>query len=675
MEKSKVIFQPSGRRGEVVQGTYIIEAGRLLGVEIESLCGQKRACGKCRIKIEEGYFQKYGLLSSHAHVSSWQEEEGRFITESQKREGYRLGCCAAIQGDVVVFVPDESLAGKQVVSKAPGIIFIEYRPAVRLYYVELKPPTLQEPSDDLERLCNELQRKYRLRDLTIDCLVLRDLPGILRKGNWQVTVSIWMNKEIIRIRPGKRERYYGMAIDIGTTTVAGYLCNLRTMEVVDTQSIVNPQCKYGEDIMSRISYQRRNPHGLQKMSREIRESINTLIQQAVGSTHPTKEGGSTESGPGRSQRQEGLQQDKKHLCLTTEDIEDVTLVGNTVMHHILLQVDPGYLGLPPFPPVVHKGLDIKARDVGLKLNKGSYIYVLPNEAGFVGADNVGVLLAQEPYKSDEVQLIIDIGTNGELVLGNKDRLMCSSCAIGPAFEGGRITFGMRAAPGAIERVRIDLETREVDYKVIGRDTWKSYSKPQDMRAKGICGSGVIEAVAELYRSGVVLQSGAINKDLRSDRLRNNPENNQPEFVIAWAKETSIGRDVVITQEDIRQIQLAKAALYCGCKLMMKRMGVKNPDKVKIAGAFGTYISPEKALIIGLLPDCDITKIYSVGNAAGDGARAALLDTDKRKDAEWLSKNIEYIELTLEKDFKQGFIEAMHFPPIKDAFPYSAISDQ
>jgi uncharacterized 2Fe-2S/4Fe-4S cluster protein (DUF4445 family) len=287
----------------------------------------------------------------------------------------------------------------------------------------------------------------------------------------------------------------------------------------------------------------------------------------------------------------------------------------------------------------------------------------------VGADNVGVLITEEPHKSEEIQLIIDIGTNGELVLGNKERLISSSCATGPALEGAQLSYGMRAAPGAIERITIDPESHEVDYKVIGRDAWKRFSKPEEMKTKGICGSGILDLLAELFKAGVVLKSGQFNKEQKSNRYRLNGENNQPEFVIAWKEETSIGKDVVVTQKDIRQIQLAKGALYAGCKLMMKRLGLEGVDRVKIAGAFGTHVDREKALIMGLFPDCEIERVSSVGNAAGDGARIALLNRDKREEANWVSRNVEYVELTIEEDFQKEFMAAMHLPHMKDRFPH------
>ncbi len=667
----RVIFQPSGRRGEVPKEISVIEASRRLGADIEALCGEKKVCGKCKIRIEEGFFEKYGIDSKRSHVSPWQEEEQKFINAEERTAGYRLGCVAKIIGDLLVFVPEESRAGKQVVSKAARDIHIDHNPAIKLYYVEAEKPSFEEPTGDFERVCAQLQKKYNLSDLSIDIQALRQLPGALRKGDWKVTVSVWMDKELIRVRPGKIETSYGLAIDIGTTTVAAYFCDLTTMEVIDTVSMMNPQCKYGEDVMSRITYHMMNEGGLEKMSNDIIEALNSLIDQAIQGTYPPKKKVKKKKGEeGPEKWVEVPEEDKIYRRLAREDIEDITIGGNTAMHHILLQLDPEHVGLAPFPPVIHHSLDIKARDLGIHINPSSYVFVLPNEAGFVGADNVGVLIAEEPYNSDEIQLIIDIGTNGELVLGNKEKLISSSCATGPALEGAQLAFGMRAAPGAMERIKIDPQTHAVDYKVIGRDAWRSYSDPKDMKAKGICGSGILDLLAELYKAGIVTKSGAFNKkEHKSDRFRKNPDTGQPEFVLAWAEETSIGKDIVITQKDVRQIQLAKGALYAGCKLMVHRMGIEKVDRVKIAGAFGTHVDREKALIMGLFPDCEIEKIVSVGNAAGDGCRAALLNREKRVEANWVSRNVEYIELTVEPNFQKEFMGALQLPHMTDEFPH------
>jgi uncharacterized 2Fe-2S/4Fe-4S cluster protein (DUF4445 family) len=670
-----VIFQPSARRGLVDEGTNLIEASRQLGVDIEALCGEKKVCGKCKVRIEEGFYEKFAITSSRSHASEWQEEEDKFFSPAQKDEGYRLACVAKVQGDLLVFVPEEARAGKQVVSKAARDIHIDWNPAVKQYHVQVIPPTFEEPAGDFERICAELERNFGLKDLSIDWPTLRKLPRRQRDGNWGVTVAVWMDKEIVRVLPGKVEDSYGIAIDVGTTTVAAYMCNLRTMEVIKTVSMMNPQCKYGEDVMARITYHMMNPGGLETMSNDLIEGLNKLVVEACESTHPPKkrkkkkaeEADEIIEAPDVTAHAEE-QDESKYLNLTPADIVDMTIVCNTAMHHILLKLDPEFVGLAPFPPVIHRSLDIRARDLGIKLNDSAYVHILPNEAGFVGADNVGVLIAEEPYKHDQTQLLIDIGTNGELVLGNNRKLISCSCATGPALEGAQLSYGMRAAPGAIERIHIDPETHDVDYKVIGRDAWRKYSQPEDMKTKGICGSGILDVLAELYASGVIMKSGRFSKSQKSNRYRVNPDTKQPEFVIAWANETSIGKDVVITQKDIRQIQLGKGALYTGCKLMMRRLGLDKVDSIKIAGAFGTHVDKTKALIMGLFPDCDLEKVFAVGNAAGDGARAALLNREKRAEANWVSRNVEYIELTVESDFQQQFMEAMQLPHMKDEFP-------
>ncbi|MGD8564059.1 MAG: ASKHA domain-containing protein, partial [Desulfarculaceae bacterium] len=490
-EKVKIIFQPSGRRGEVAKGTNIIEASRQIGVDIEALCGEKKVCGKCKVRIEEGTFEKFGITSSKDHVSPWVTEEKKFISDQEREAGFRLGCVAQVQGDLLVFVPEESRAGKQVVSKAARDIEIEWNPAVKLYTVSMIKPTFEDPLGDFERMSNELKKEHGLGDLAVDIHTLRQLPGVIRQADWQVTAAVWNDKEIIRVWPGEVSECFGLAIDVGTTTVAAYLCNLATMEVVDTVSMMNPQCKYGEDVMARITYHMQNPGGLKRMSDDLIEGLNSLVKQACEGTHPPlkkqkdDEGKVVKDDEGKPVMEEAPEEGKQYLRLEPQDLMDMTIGCNTAMHHILLQLDPQFVGLAPFPPVVHRSLDIRARDLGLDINGSSYVFVLSNEAGFVGADNVCVLVAEKPHRSEQMQLIIDIGTNGELVLGNKEKLISSSCATGPALEGAQLSCGMRAAPGAIERIKIDPETHEVDYKVIGREAWKSYSKPEEMQTKGI----------------------------------------------------------------------------------------------------------------------------------------------------------------------------------------------
>ncbi len=635
-QKYFVVFQPSGRRGHIDRGQTLKQASRELGVDIEGICGDAGTCGTCKVRIEDGFFEKYGVKSRRSNLSPLTEAERKFINTNMEDQGYRLACQAQIQGDVVVFVPEESRMGKQIVRKAAREMVIEVKPTVKKYYVELAKATLEDTLGDWERLQAELNSRFGLTNLSIDYPVLLNLQELVRRDNWRVTVSVWMDKEVIRVEPGLVEKGYGLAVDIGTTTVAGYLCDLNSGAVVTTESMMNPQVVYGEDVMSRITYCMTNQHGLEHMNQAIVRGINELAGRAAAQAH-----------------------------IKRRDIIDMTVVGNTCMHHLFLNIDPRHIGRSPFPPAIHHSLDIKARDLGLKISPGAYVYVLPIEAGFVGADNVGVLIAEAPYQQDSLELIIDIGTNGELVLGNREKLISTSCATGPAFEGAEIKHGMRAAPGAIEKLEIDKDTREVRFKVIGREGWNT--DLENVEAKGICGSGIIDVLPQLFLAGIIDKTGRFKKDLATPRLR--VTENGPEFVITWAKETSIGRDIVISQEDVRNIQLAKGAMYAGAKIMMRHLGINKLEKVILAGAFGSYIDKESAALLALFPDCDPENIYAVGNAAGDGARIALLNADKRAEADDIARKIEYIELTVEPDFDKVFSEAMWLPHMKDTFPH------
>ncbi len=635
-QKYTVVFQPSGVRGKVEDGVTILDASRQLGGGIESVCGGKGTCGKCKVRIQGGYFAKYGIKSSIAYVSTMGEANEKFLSKAQLRQNYRMACQTCIHGDVVIFVPEESRKGKQVVRKEATVRDIKLKPAVKKYYVELKNATLHDTLGDFERLQEALGKKFKLRDLTIDYPVLPGLQNVVREGKWKVTVSVWNKKEIIDTEPGQVTKGYGLAVDIGTTTVAGYLCDLTTGEILATDAMMNPQVAYGEDVMSRISYTIKGKDGLKQMNQAIIKGLNKIA--------------------GRAAAKAGIKR---------SDIIDMAVVGNTCMHHIFLNIDPRHLGKTPFPPSVHHSLDIKARDLGLKVAPGAYVHVLPIEAGFVGADNVGVLIAEEPYNQDEILLIIDIGTNGELILGNRKKLLSSSCATGPAFEGAEIRHGMRAAPGAIEKMKIDPETKEVQFKVIGNERWNTEVK--NIGARGICGSGIFDAAAQMFLARIIDKGGRFNSRLESPRLRKN--GNEPEFIIARANETSIDNDIVICQKDIRAIQLAKGAMYSGAKIMMNRLGIDKIDKVILAGAFGSYIDKESAAVIGLFPDCDPENVYAVGNAAGDGARIALLNVDKRKEADVMARQVEYVELTVEADFNKTFTQSLLFPHAEDKFPH------
>jgi len=636
MKGHQVIFQPSGRRGEIPEGTTVLEASRLLGVGIESVCGGKKSCGKCRIRIESRTFDRYGIHSRPNHLSPFTEEERKLIGEKERAEGFRLACAAVIRGDLLVFVPEESRTVKQVVRKEASEKTISLNPAVRLFPVTLPLPTLNDPLGDYERLIAALLARFGLQRPEIDYSALLGLPGALRKGNWTVTAAIWMEREILAVFPGEVEEAYGLAIDVGSTTVAGYLCSLKTGKLIGTESFMNPQITFGDDVITRITYVIDNPDGMKKMREAIIDGLNHLIRTVTGDHG-----------------------------LSPADILEITIVGNTVMHHLFLGIDPRALAFSPFTPAVHRSLDIKARDLGLAAHPAANVHILPIIAGFVGADNVGVLIAEEPYRRDEMTLIIDVGTNGEMILGNREKLLSASCATGPALEGAHIRFGMRASPGAIERIRIDPETLEVSFKIIGEERWRPEFRITG--ALGICGSGIIDGVAELYRTGIIDRSGRFRSDLATPRLC--LTDGKPEFVIAWPDETSLAGAITISQQDVRSVQLAKGALYAGAKLMMKKLGIEKLERVVLAGAFGSYIDKTEAMILGMFPDCDLDHVSSVGNAAGDGARIALLNRDKRIEAEEMARWVEYLELTLAKEFQEEFTSAMFIPHMADAFPH------
>ncbi|MEE1550057.1 MAG: ASKHA domain-containing protein, partial [Nitrospinaceae bacterium] len=534
-----IIFQPSGRRARVSEGTTILDAARKLGVGIEAVCGENLVCGKCRVKIMEGEFPKEDITSSLSHVGKVDEKEMKTLKKKEKQENIRLACSTSIMGDILVFVPEASRTGKQIVSKAAGKIKVKLKPAVKKYYVVLLPPSLENPHGDFERLCDVLAKAHGLKKVSIDYRALQVLPDVLRTGDWKVTVTVWQDHEIIRVESGRVETNVGLAVDVGTTTVAGYLTDLNTGEVLATESMMNPQVSYGEDVMSRITYCMLNEEdGLKELQETMVEGLNTIAKNAA-----------------------------KRVDLTPEDISEMTIVGNTAMHHILLGINPEYIGLAPFAPALHNSVDIKAERFGIRILPSGNIHILPIEAGFVGADNVGCLIADTPHKRKKITLLIDIGTNGELILGNKDKLISCSCATGPALEGAQIEFGIRAAPGAIENLRVDKKTLEPTFKVIGNDNWSDGQT--DMQAKGICGSGIIDAIAEMFKAGIIKKNGQINTELKSPRIR--MAGKLPEYVIAGKHETAIGEDIVINQKDVRAIQLGKGALYSGSLIMMRKL--------------------------------------------------------------------------------------------------------
>ena len=694
MKKHTIILQPSGSRGQVDEGTSVRSAARELGVEIESICAENATCGKCMVLIEEGRFEKYNIDSQQANLSPVGTEERAYLERRPKLlkdKGWRIGqvrlsCQSKILGDVLINVPEESRGNKQIVRKSASNRPIEIKPAIRKYLVTMSPPNLERPIADWERLAKGLETSMQLvrgvdakvprwYDLNIDYQCLRTLSKTLRDAKWSVTVSVWNDKEVIAVQAGYHEESYGAAVDIGSTTVALYLCNLRTGELLAAESEMNPQIVYGEDVMSRIQYAIEHPDGLEKLHKAIISTLNKLLKQAVHSANMSLRATAKQSpvdeeiASGNPEMIGAGEQVRPRNDIKMNDILEMVLVGNSTMHHVLLNLHPKDLGLAPFVPTIHKSVDIKARELGLHFNPSGNIHVLPTIASFVGADTSAMILAEEPHKQDENWLLIDVGTNAELVLGNRKRLVCTSTPTGPALEGAHVEYGMRAAPGAMERIHIDETTLEPKYKVIGVDGWNIDHAEFKGQVKGICGSAIIDGVAELFRAGIVDSRGKFKKNLETNRIRQGESG--WEYVVAWAEETSIGRDIPMTQQDVRQIQLAKAALFTAARTLLKRFGLQDPDKVILAGGFGSFIDKEKAMLIGLIPDCVLENVYAVGNAAGDGARIALLNIEKRNEIDAVTRNVERFELPTDPDFQNQFMLATSFPHMSEPFPHIA----
>lgn len=639
-ETCQIALMPSGRKGRVPRGANLLKVAEELGVELESICGGRQTCGKCQVIVEEGHFPKHGITSNPDHLSPPTAREIEYSQEN-RLEGRRLACAAEVLGDVLISVPEESQARKQVIAKAASERSIEIDPAVRQVYVEVQPPDLSDPRGDWERLEAALEEQWELKGLSLDSSVLPALQGALREGNFAVTVNVWQEREVLRVLPGYHEGLYGLAVDVGSTTVVAHLCDLRTGAVLATEAAMNPQVRYGEDLMSRVSYANGEPQGLSRLHRAVIRTLNELAEKAT-----------------------------QAAGLAPDDILDAVVVGNPVMHHLFLGIHPRELGGAPFTPAVSSALDLKARDLGLDFHPAARLHTLPLIAGHVGADNVAVLLAEAPDEQDDVMLIVDVGTNAEIVLGNRQRLLAASSPTGPAFEGAQIMHGQRAAPGAIERVRIDPQTLEPRFKVIGYDEWiaPGADLPHQAKATGICGSGIIEAVAELFLAGIIQSDGLFNASVVERSPRVSYRGRTGEYLLADESLTATGRPVVITQNDIRAIQLAKAALYAGTKLLMNHWGVERVDRVVLAGAFGSFISPYHAMVLGLIPDCDLDKVMAVGNAAGDGARFALLNRGLRLKATQLAGWVEHVSTPLESSFQDEFVAALGLPHSRDAYP-------
>ena len=640
----KVVFTPSGRRGSFPVNTPLLDAARSLGVDIDSVCGGRGLCGRCQITCAEGAFPKHQIQSSKDHLSPLSETEKSYNQRKKSlAEGRRLSCHTLLLDDCVIDVPPESQVHRQVVRKAAEYRDIELDAATRLYCVEVPEPDMEVPKGDLQHLLDVLQSDWGLSSLTCHAALLARLQPALKESGRRLTVAVHRNHSIIALWAGFHDLAYGVAVDVGSTTVAVHLCDLSSGDVLASASVMNPQIRFGEDLMSRVSYVMMHPEGAQEMTNAIRVALNDLFKNVA-----------------------------KQVKAKVEDILEITLVANPIMHHLLLGINPVELGGAPFALTTDTAVEMPARELDLQINHGGRIYILPCIAGHVGADTAGVILSEEPQQQKAMTLLVDVGTNAEIVLGDKNRLLACSSPTGPAFEGAQISAGQRAAAGAIERVRIDPDTLVARFKVIGSDLWSDepgfIEETSKFGVTGICGSGIIEVVAEMYLSGIVTVDGIIDGELASRSPLVVADGRTWSYVLYQSDLTENQAPILVTQNDIRQIQLAKAALYAGVKLLMDKLDIDHVDRIRLAGAFGSHINVQHAMVLGLIPDCALDQVSSAGNAAGTGARIALLNNQSRNTIEDLVTNIEKIETAMEPKFQQYFVDAMAFPNKTDPFP-------
>ena len=712
-----VVFTPSGRRGRFPLGTPLLQAARALGVDIDSVCGGRAICGRCQVELTVGQFAKHGITSAVEHISPLSEPERRFAVQRRSLGARRLSCHAKLLGDAVIDVPPDSQVHRQVVRKEAQARDIRLNPVLRLCYLEVPEPDMDRPCGDQQRLLAALAEQWGIPSPTCDFRLLSSLQSVLREGQWRVTAAVQTSagdqqavvdargnssalqaearrnpsasprdvgldsagrsqteqadadaalgpvgsldagmaigpadgiaseaagqSRVVALWPGLQQQLFGLAVDLGSTTLSAHLCDLASGEVLAGAGRMNPQIRFGEDLMSRVSWLMMHPGGERELTEAVREALNGLIKELT--------------------EQAGVRSDQ---------VLALSIAANPVMHHLFFGLSPVELGGAPFALAVDDALEVAAADLGLAVNPGARVYGLPCIAGHVGADAAGVLLAEAPHRRAELNLIVDVGTNAEIMLGNRQRLLAASSPTGPALEGAQISCGQRAAPGAIERVRIDRQTLAPRFKVIGCDLWSDAPGFAEAVAgtgvTGICGSGIIEALAELYLAEVIDQDGGIDAALMERCPRIRRQGRTCAYLLHQGGQGA--PDIELTQNDVRAVQLAKAALYAGVKLLLARFGASRVERIRLAGAFGSTIDARCAMVLGLIPDCPLEQVSSAGNAAGTGARMALLDADSRTEIEALVKRVEKVETATAADFQQQFVQAMAIPHKVDAFP-------
>ena len=633
-----LIFTPSGRRGHFPSGTPVLDAARKLGVDIDSVCGGRGICGRCQVEQSVGAFPKHGITSDPGHLSAPDAVEHTYASRKGLAAGRRLACTAQLCGDAVIDVPAGSQVHRQVVRKELEVRPFDLDPVTRLHYVEADQPDLASPASDLVRVEAALEREWGLQNLEADLATTRALQAAVHAGGGKVTVAVHAGRTLIAAWPGFRDRAFGVAVDIGSTTIAGHLASLLDGSVLASAGVMNPQIRFGEDLMSRVSYAMLREGGAAEMTAAVRAALRDLFGTLAATA--------------------GVERD---------EILEIVLVGNPIMHHLVLGLDPTPLGQAPFTLATERAVHASAAELELDVHPGARVYVLPCIAGHVGADTAGVILSEQPNLAEDVTLIVDVGTNAELVLGNRHRLLAASSPTGPAFEGAQISAGQRAAPGAIERVRIDPATLEPRFRVIGCELWSDEPGFDEATAAtgitGICGSGIIEVIAELFLAGVITADGVVDGALAA-RTPRVAEDGRTFAYLLHAGEPRIE----VTQNDVRAIQLAKAALYAGAQLLMDAFGVDTVDEVRLAGAFGSHIDTRHAMVLGLVPDCDLARVRSVGNAAGAGALIALLSGAARREIEAVVRNVTKLETAIEPRFQEHFVDALAIPHRTAPYP-------
>lgn len=598
MERRHAItFQPEGLRAEVHRGESVLVASQRCGINLDSLCGGRGKCGKCLIRVGQG------------KVTEPTPSEIAILPKSEMERGLRLACQTYPVTDLVI---DVLTAPRPVSSKILtwGLeLPVRLDPRLRTRSKYLVRPTLGDQLSDEARL------RKAIKCRSIDLNLLKRLPRLLRRHGWKIATITYLD-EVVDVREADGSELYGVAVDVGTTTIVVYLLDLVSGKVVTVESDYNAQIPYGEDVISRITYASREGDGLVLLQKLVIGTMNKLITRAA-----------------------------ERAKVDRDLIYEVVCAGNTIMMSFLLGIDPSNIATSPYVPPVTSGLAVKAVGLGVEVNPGGYLRTLPSISGYVGADIVSDVLVSGMHRREGLSMLIDIGTNGEVVLGRGNEMLSASCAAGPALEGAEISYGMRGMGGAIEKVAINAESHDVFYTTIGG------GKP-----RGICGSGLVDALASLRVAGIVDRTGRMRVlDERGDSI--------PEFVIAKADDTEMGRDITITQKDVRNLQLAKAAIFTGCSLLMKEMKVRASElkNVFIAGAFGNYIDPVSAIVIGMFPDVPTAKIKSIGNGAGFGARLALLSKMKSAEADEIARRIHYVELSAEAYFQREFLKALDLP--------------